>query len=79
MFMAVSLLWDAPNPDLDVKEWADVRFLGMNYLAASSRASGVNVMPDTGSSPVQALIRHPVSLLDSGFRPNDSSQQAAEY
>jgi hypothetical protein len=29
------------------------------------------VMPDPGSSPGQALIRHPVFSMDSGFRRND--------
>jgi len=51
----------------------------MNYAAASSVLSSVNVMPD--------LIRHPAYLLDagacpgarSGIRRNDSSQQAARY
>jgi hypothetical protein len=33
---------------------------GMNYPAASSGVSSFNVMPDPGSSPAQALIRHPV-------------------
>jgi hypothetical protein len=28
-------------------------------------------MPDPGSSPGQALIRHPVFSMDSGFRRND--------
>jgi hypothetical protein len=40
----------------------------MHYPAGSSGVSNVNVMPD--------LIRHPVCLLDSGFRRNDNSRQA---